>query len=218
MLPGKLPSKSGEGASAMGDRAHVPDGLPVLARGKHLAPEDGVCVMEYASILAGERFSDRPRCTDLGLALLAQMVNDAVSDGGRHLLAPVAADLSVLGPGDAVTSAQVVVAAVVQAGTVAGGGGRLERAERRARRRLRTVTRRSPAGRWARGTARLHLHGAGRHRLVTAVDAVAHMRWRDPLDRDRALLSLLEVAMREVAAARPAAKAEGGAVSLDAIR
>jgi hypothetical protein len=201
----------------MDDRAHLPDGLPVLAPGKHLAPEDGVCVMEYVSVLAGERFSDRPRCTDLGLALLAQMVNDAVSDDGRHLLAPSAADLSALGPADPVTAARMVVAAVVQAGSVAGGGRRIQRAEGRARRRLRTVAGRGTAGRWARATARLHLHGAGRHRLLTAVDAVADARWRNPLDRDRALLSLLEAAMRVVAAERPAARGVTRA-SLDGVR
>jgi hypothetical protein len=205
----------------MADRAQVPDGLPVLAAGKHLAPEDGVCVMEYVSVLAGERFTDRPRCTDLGLALLAQMVNDAVSDSGRHLLAPVAADLSVLGPADAVTEARLVLTTLVRAGELVGGTHRLRRAERRARGRLDALARSGPAGRWARATARLHLHGAGRHRLLTAVDAVASgggpARWADPLDRDRGLLSLLEVAMQEVAAARSAAMTGTGA-SLDAVR
>jgi hypothetical protein len=183
----------------MDERTHLPDGLPVLARGKHLAPEDGVCVMEYVSILAGERFSDRPRCTDPGLALLAQMVNDAVSDAGRHLLAPTAAELSVLGPADAVTAARLIVATVVQAGAVTAAGTRLRRAEQRARRRLRRVGRSGPAGAWARSTARVHMHGAGRHRLLTAVDAVAEAPWRNPLDRDRALRDLLTVAMREIA-------------------
>ena len=32
-----------------------------LGRGKHASPTDGVCVMELSSMLAGERFSDRPR-------------------------------------------------------------------------------------------------------------------------------------------------------------
>jgi hypothetical protein len=36
--------------------------------------------MEYVSVLAGERFGDRPRCTHPALALLARMVNDETLD------------------------------------------------------------------------------------------------------------------------------------------
>jgi hypothetical protein len=31
-----------------------------LSKGKHTSPEDGACVMELASMLAGEQFSDHP--------------------------------------------------------------------------------------------------------------------------------------------------------------
>jgi len=31
-----------------------------LSRGKHSSPEEGACVMELASMLAGEPFSDHP--------------------------------------------------------------------------------------------------------------------------------------------------------------
>ena len=31
-----------------------------LSAGKHRSPEDGVCVVELASMLAGETFTDRP--------------------------------------------------------------------------------------------------------------------------------------------------------------
>src|SRR5687767_6214603 len=92
-----------------------PEGLPVLAAGAHLGPEDGVCLMEYVSVLAGERFSDHPACTDPGLAFLAQLINDAVSDAGRPRLAPFAAELTVLGPVDAIGSARLVLAAVARA-------------------------------------------------------------------------------------------------------
>ena len=33
-----------------------------LSRGKHASPRSGACVMELASMLAGEPFSDRPDC------------------------------------------------------------------------------------------------------------------------------------------------------------
>jgi hypothetical protein len=44
--------------------------------------------MEMASVLAGEPWSDRPRCTHPLLAHLARLVNDCTSDAGRGRLAP----------------------------------------------------------------------------------------------------------------------------------
>lgn len=64
----------------------VPDGLPVLSRGKHRSPRSGACFMEMASILAGERWTDQPACTHPLLAGLARLVNDSVSDAGRREL------------------------------------------------------------------------------------------------------------------------------------
>ncbi len=61
----------------------VPDGLPVLSRGKHRNPRQGACFMEMASLLANEPWSDRPRCTHPLLAQLARLVNDHTSDAGR---------------------------------------------------------------------------------------------------------------------------------------
>jgi len=176
----------------------VPDGLPVLGAGAHLAPEDGVCLMEYVSVLAGERFSDSPRCTGPTLAFLAQLVNDTVSDGYRGRLAPSAADLSVLGRADAVASAQLVLAVVRRARTVAAGNPNLRRAERRAERRLQRVTRPGVRGRLARALTPVHMRGPGRHRLFTAVRGVADASSRDEMVRDEALQQLLEVAMAVV--------------------
>lgn len=42
--------------------------------------------MEYASFLAGERWSDHPRCTHPLLAAVARLVNDHTSDTGRSRL------------------------------------------------------------------------------------------------------------------------------------
>src|SRR5690242_426726 len=55
-----------------------------LARGKHASPEDGVCVMELASMLTGEEFSDHPRsvCPVIGAFLRAY--NDRVDDRWRR--------------------------------------------------------------------------------------------------------------------------------------
>src|SRR3954462_3305332 len=59
-----------------------------LRRGAHRSPADGACVMELVSMLAGERFCDRPvtACPVIGAFLRAY--NDIVSDAERqHLLA-----------------------------------------------------------------------------------------------------------------------------------
>jgi hypothetical protein len=45
--------------------------------------------MEFASFLAGERWSDHPSCTHPLLARLARMVNDYTSDAGRQHLVPL---------------------------------------------------------------------------------------------------------------------------------
>jgi len=63
-----------------------PDALPVLAVGRHRDPRDGGCLMEWVSLLAGERWSDHPACTHPLLAHLARLVNDRVSDASRPAL------------------------------------------------------------------------------------------------------------------------------------
>lgn len=65
----------------------LPDSVPVLSRGKHRNPRKGACFMEMASYLAGERWSDRPRCTHPLLAEVARLVNDNTSDANRSQLA-----------------------------------------------------------------------------------------------------------------------------------
>ena len=69
--------------------SNVPDGVPVLSRGKHRSPKRGACFMEFASFLAGERWSDHPSCTHPLLAQLARRVNDLISDEGRKQLVPL---------------------------------------------------------------------------------------------------------------------------------
>jgi hypothetical protein len=64
-----------------------PDFMPVLGRGKHRNPRKGACFMEFASYLAGERWSDHPACTHPLLARLARLINDYTSDAERqHLI------------------------------------------------------------------------------------------------------------------------------------
>jgi hypothetical protein len=64
-----------------------------LSRGSHRSPDDGVCAMELASMLAGERFSDHPRsvCPVIGAFLRAY--NDRVDDDRRQDLYVYAAEV-----------------------------------------------------------------------------------------------------------------------------
>jgi hypothetical protein len=65
----------------------MPDLLPVLSRGKHRSPRKGACFMEFASFLAGERWSDHPKCTHPLLAALAREINDHIGDDARREIA-----------------------------------------------------------------------------------------------------------------------------------
>ena len=55
-----------------------------LARGRHSGPDHGVCVMELASMLAGEPFSDRPRTVCPVIAAFMRTYNDGLDDTRRQ--------------------------------------------------------------------------------------------------------------------------------------
>jgi hypothetical protein len=57
-----------------------------IDRGKHAAPEEGACVMELASMLGGEVFSDRPRSVCPVVAGFLRGYNDLVDDERRQEL------------------------------------------------------------------------------------------------------------------------------------
>lgn len=63
-----------------------PDFMPVLSAGRHRTPRRGGCFMEFASYLAGEKWSDHPSCTHPALALVARLVNDCTPDHDRSEL------------------------------------------------------------------------------------------------------------------------------------
>lgn len=72
-------------------------------------------LMEYVSVLAGERFSDHPRCTDPALAELARLVNDlTVDDAARAELVRRAPDLAATS--DSAYPTATVLAAVAEVG------------------------------------------------------------------------------------------------------
>jgi hypothetical protein len=62
-----------------------------LRAGRHASPHAGACVMELASMLADEPFSDRPRTTSAVLGALLRTYNDGVDDERRQDLYPLAA-------------------------------------------------------------------------------------------------------------------------------
>jgi hypothetical protein len=75
------------------ERAYSTEFLPLLSRGKHRRPRKGACFMEFASYLAGERWSDHPGCTHPLLAVLARHVNDYISDEARQALVMLVPDV-----------------------------------------------------------------------------------------------------------------------------
>ncbi|HET8595919.1 MAG TPA: hypothetical protein VFM07_11780, partial [Intrasporangium sp.] len=78
----------------------IPDGVPVLSQGRHWNPRSGACFMEMASFLAGERWSDHPKCTHPVLAAAARCVNDAVDDPTRQRLVVMIPEVVGLNPDD----------------------------------------------------------------------------------------------------------------------
>jgi hypothetical protein len=61
-----------------------------LAKGRHASPRLGVCVMELASMLAGDRFSDRPATASRVIAAFLRTYNDGIDDERRRDLYPLA--------------------------------------------------------------------------------------------------------------------------------
>src|SRR5947209_9039625 len=64
-----------------------------LTKGKHISPEDGVCVMELASMLAGEPFSDHPACACPVIGSFLRAYNDSLDDTRRQDLYEYAATI-----------------------------------------------------------------------------------------------------------------------------
>lgn len=182
------------------DARSAPEGLPQLRAGAHLAPEDGACLMEYVSVLAGTAFNDHPSCTDPTLATVARLVNDASTGAGRPLLAPFAPLLAETGSApDARRTAAVIRATVRAASGAAGDPPRLRRLLRGAERRYDLVTRTGRLAGLARRLDTLHRYGAGRRRLELSI---LLLRELPGSQRDAALRATLAAAL---AAALPSA-------------
>jgi hypothetical protein len=74
----------------------IEDRLPYLGplklgRGSHSAPSNGLveaCVMEAVAYVAGEPFSDHPKCASPIITSFLISWNDAMDDGDRQMLKP----------------------------------------------------------------------------------------------------------------------------------
>ncbi|TAM82082.1 MAG: hypothetical protein EPN43_13925 [Jatrophihabitans sp.] len=161
----------------------VPDLLPLPAAGRHLDPADGACLMEAASLLAGEPFSDHPHCVHPTVAALARLLNDATTTAGRAALWRLLPDLVANPAGSARTAPAVVlhVLTVVGAGCDVGLLGRLAR--RRAARRLARLDRGGLPACWVRATDALYRRAPAERGLRRALAHLARVADGDLIDR-----------------------------------
>src|SRR6185503_20276775 len=108
---------------------------PRLEFGSHASPDDGVCVVELASLISGEDFSDRPDCVCEVIAAYLRSWNDRLGHRERQRLSPYA-DRVVGTRADRATRALRRDICLSAAGTVYRGG-RLRRLATRSALRLR---------------------------------------------------------------------------------
>jgi hypothetical protein len=64
-----------------------------LSRGRHRTPREGTCVAELVSMLAGERYTDHPRCACPALTAFLRGYNDGLDDERRQDLFALASQL-----------------------------------------------------------------------------------------------------------------------------
>ena len=183
-----------QGAERVADRHQVPGGLPLIGPGRHLGPQDGACLMELVSLLAGEPFSDHPRCTHPALAELARLVNDACPRQTRPSLSRLAPELVGLhGPDPWLTAVLVHLCTRAARDVVPGRlDSRLAAAARHAARRRARAARGGPAGRWVTLTDPLYRLGAARHAMARAITSIGAAA---PAETGAVLVKLLQEAV-----------------------
>jgi hypothetical protein len=170
----------------------TPDQLPLLGAGAHLSPSQGACLMEYVSVLAGEVFSDHPRCTDPVLAHLARLVNDATSDDARPRLVRFAPDLAAAGRRELTAAPAVVASALRAALAVRPTSWTLRRHLSGADRRLQRIGGADP-GLGEVFSDAVYRSGFAPRALAAATGSLAGL---PDADRDAALASLLDAGLR----------------------
>lgn len=164
-----------------------------LSVGAHLAPEDGACLMEWVSALAGDPWTDHPATTHPLLAHLGRLVNDSMSPTGRQALIALGPRLSGLDSKNPRISAELAELSTGYALRVRPGL-RLAWMHGAARRHLGVAAVRPgrvrPEGVVARVRRGIYDHGPAHRAVETAVAALTHTP-----EADRHLLRLLEEAV-----------------------
>ena len=92
-----------------------------LARGRHQSPDQGACVMELASMLADEPFSDHPRSVCPVMAAFLRAYNDGLPDDRRQDLYEYAAKVVGTASGRRVRRARARHCLTWFAGEIPGG-------------------------------------------------------------------------------------------------
>ena len=164
-----------------------------LHTGRHQHPDDGSCLMEYVSMLAGHSFTDAPRCTDLLLAELARMVNDTIGDRARSSLVGLAPRLVALPRAPHRAAAPSIVVAALDVVL----RGRPDRTDllRHRRRALRIAATGEPRHRLlAHLKDGFYRHGPARHALACAV-YVATEHPGPNAEPDTVLAAMLDASM-----------------------
>ena len=150
----------------------MPDGLPVLEAGRHPDPAVGGCFMEYASLLAGERWSDHPRSTHPALAELARLINDASPRGARQQLAVLIPEVVGLAGRDP-RVAPALVLLCLDAMPASGRRRRACRIQRRwAAHRIAAAAAGGTGARRCQVSDRIYRFGPMRHAMARAVRAM----------------------------------------------
>jgi hypothetical protein len=152
------------------------DGLPRLAAGSHWGPRSGACFMEYASFLAGERWSDEPKCTDPSLALLARAVNDECGDDERQRLLPLVPTVVGVVDGSPVLAPALVLLSLEHANAAGARRRTWERHRRAAERRMRWSQSGPGGARWCRITDAVYRGGPASRVFGQVVAELANTR------------------------------------------
>ncbi len=107
-----------------------------LEPGSHSSPDEGVCIVELASILAKEKFSDEPDCVCAVIGAFLRSWNDRASYVDRQRLRPYAARIVGTRGGRAITRRRRDIC-LVWSDLAALDGGPISRALGRLRARIR---------------------------------------------------------------------------------
>ena len=107
-----------------------------LEPGSHASPDQGVCIVELASILAREKFSDEPDCVCDVIGAFLRSWNDRASHVDRQRLRPYASRIVGTSGGRAITRKRRDIC-LVWSGLAELDGGPMSRALGRLRARIR---------------------------------------------------------------------------------